>query len=422
MSPRLDRRSFLSAGLAATGGLLISFRLRAESPRAGAAASAELGAFVRVDPDGSITLFAKNPEIGTGVKTSLPMIVAEELDADWDRVQVEQAPLDQRYGDQFTGGSTGVWENWDPLRRAGATARAMLVAAAAARWQVDPSTCRTESGTVLHAATGRRLGYGEVATEAARMPVPPNPPLKPRAQYRIVGTATGGVDNPAIVRGAMTYGLDVRWPGMVYAAVARPAFGAKLVRYDAARTLGVSGVTQVVRIIGLDNPTDMQEGVAVLARNTWAAFKGREALVVEWDESGSASESTAAVQARCRALVAVPGTVVRSDGNAASALGSATKVLAADYEVPFLAHVPMEPVNCSAWVRDGACQVARTDAGSRRRSSACRSGDGNPSRPCERANGPVRRWLRQTTHVGVRRRGGVSLQSGRHAGPGGAQP
>jgi isoquinoline 1-oxidoreductase beta subunit len=285
------------------------------------------------------------------------MILAEELDVDWSRVRVEQAPLHQRYGDQFTGGSTGVWQNWDPLRRAGASARAMLVAAAAARWRVDAAECGTESGTVVHPPTGRRLGYGEVAAAAAGFPVPSDPRLKERSEYRIIGRPAGGVDNPAIVRGAAIYGLDVRWPGMVHAAIARPPFGARLVGFDASRALLVPGVTGVLRVAGLENPIDMQEGVAVIATNTWAAFAGRDALAVEWDESGSAGESSAAIRARCLEQVARPGTVVRSDGDPAVALAGAARVISADYEVPFLAHVPMEPVNCSAWVRDGACEI-----------------------------------------------------------------
>jgi isoquinoline 1-oxidoreductase beta subunit len=357
VSAHLDRRGFLSAGLAATGGLLISIRLSAQSGAGATPAPAELGPFVRIDPDGTVTLFAKNPEIGTGVKTSLPMILAEELDADWSRVQVEQAPLDNRYGAQFTGGSTGVWQNWNQLRRAGATARALLVAAAAQRWQVDAAQCRTESGVVLHPASGRRLGYGELAAAAAILPVPASPPLKERAAYRIVGTARGGVDNPAMVRGALTFGLDVRWPGMLYAAIARPPFGATLQRFDDSRSLAVPGVVRVVPIRGLDSPIDLQDGVAVLASNTWAAFRGRDALAVEWDESRSAGESTAAVRARCLELVARPGTVVRRDGDAEAAIRSAARVVAADYDVPFLAHVPMEPVNCSAWVRGDTCLV-----------------------------------------------------------------
>lgn len=348
----MNRRTFLAAGLAAGGGLLITVRARAQS-----SGSAELGAFVRIDPDGTITVQAKNPEIGTGVKTSLPMIIAEELDADWRRVRVEQAPLDDRFGDQFTGGSTAVWDNWNPLRQAGAAARAMLVAAAAARWGVDPGSCRTEAGTVLHPGSGRRLGYGDVATAAAALPVPARSPLKDRSQYRIVGREIGGVDNAAIVRGAAIYGLDVRWPGMLFAAIARPPFGARLLRVDDARARAVPGVRDVVRLQGLDNPTELTDGVAVLATDTWSAFRGREQLVIDWDETVSVRESSDAIRVRCRELAGRPGTVIRSDGNVALALTGAARVIRADYEVPFLAHAPMEPVNCSAWFREDRCEI-----------------------------------------------------------------
>ena len=355
MTAPLSRRGFLVAGVAASGGLLLSFRPRGDSSKV--QDQSALGAFIRIDPDGAVTIFAKNPEIGTGVKTSLPMILAEELDADWNRVRVEQAPLDARFGDQFTGGSTGVWQNWDELRRAGAAARAMLVAAAAARWHVEAGSCRTEAGMILHEPSSRRLRYGEVAAEAARLPVPQGAPVKNPAQFRIVGKPAGGVDNPKVVTGQLTYGLDVRMPGMLYAAVARPPFGATLVRFDAALALEVPGVRRVISIDPLPNPIELGAGVAVVAENTWAAFRGREALVVEWDQSTSSSESTAAIVTRCRELASRPGTVLRNDGEVDRALGLAAHVLEADYEVPFLAHAPMEPVNCTAWVHEGTCLV-----------------------------------------------------------------
>jgi isoquinoline 1-oxidoreductase beta subunit len=331
--------------------------LRRGQAQQGAAA---IGPFVRIDPDGAVTIMGKNPEIGTGVKTSLPMIIAEELDVEWSRVRVEQAPLDMKYGDQFTGGSTGVWTNWNELRRAGAAARAMLVTAAATRWSVEPASCATDGGFVIHQASGRRLGYGALAADAARMQVPREVTLKERSRYRIVGKRIHDVDTAEISRGRVTYGLDVRFPGMKYAAVARPPFGAKVVSFDPAPALAVPGVRQVVRITGLQNPTDMQDGVAVIADNTWAAFQGRAALRVTWDESTSASESTARLFERCREALRGPGeTVLRTDGdvNAVMAAAAAMRTLEAQYEVPFLAHVPMEPVNCTAWVHDGRCEV-----------------------------------------------------------------
>jgi isoquinoline 1-oxidoreductase beta subunit len=286
------------------------------------------------------------------------MIIAEELDVEWSRVRVEQAPLDMKYGDQFTGGSTGVWQNWNELRRAGAAARAMLVSAAATRWSVEPASCSTEAGFVIHQGSGRRLAYGALAADAARLTVPRAVPFKERARYRIVGKRIHDVDTAEIARGRITYGLDVRFPGMRYAAVARAPFGAKVVSFDPAPALSVPGVRQVVKITGLQNPTDMQDGVAVIADNTWAAFQGRAALRVTWDESASARESTTDLFERCRAALRGAGeSVLRTDGDADAAIAASSRTLEAQYEVPFLSHVPMEPVNCSAWVHDGRCEV-----------------------------------------------------------------
>ena len=353
----MRRRTFLAASLAASGGFVLA--LRPSSSRLQQAA-AEVGAFIRIDPDGAVTIAGKNPEIGTGVKTSLPMIIAEELDVEWARVRVEQAPLDPKYGEQFTGGSTGVWGNWNGLRRAGAAARAMLVSAAAARWSVDPATCSTEAGFVIHQSSGQRLGYGAVAADAARLPVPKEPQLKVRAQYRIVGKRIPDVDTASIARGAIAYGLDVRFAGMRYAAVARPPFGAKIVSFDPAPALAIPGVRQVVRIPGLPNPIDLRDGVAVIADHTWAAFQGRAALRIVYDESSSSAESTARHFDRCREALKGGGeTVLRTDGDvdAAMAVAAGTRTLEAQYEVPFLSHVPMEPVNYAAWVHDGRCDL-----------------------------------------------------------------
>ncbi len=352
----MRRRAFLAASVTAGGAFVLALRpARAHGQQR---ASADVGPFIRIEPDGMVTIMAKNPEIGTGVKTSLPMIVAEELDVEWPRVRVEQAILDPRYGDQFTGGSTAVWQNWNGLRQAGAAARAMLVTAAATRWQVEPGSCTTDAGFVVHGPSGRRVNYGDLAADAGRLPVPSNVPTKERSRYRIVGRATRDVDAPAIARGRVIYGLDVRVPGMRFAAIARPPFGAKVVSFDPAPALAVPGVRQVVRITGLANPTHMQDGVAVIADNTWAAFQGRAALRVTWDESASAAESTTRLRERFREAVGrAPDVVLRTDGDVDAALAASTRTLDAEYEVPFLSHVPMEPVNCTAWVHDGRCEV-----------------------------------------------------------------
>jgi isoquinoline 1-oxidoreductase beta subunit len=361
--PATSRRTFLAASATAAGGLLLSVTVPPGIARAlargadglGVRAPVALGAFVEIAPDGTVTIAAKNPEIGQGVKTALPVLVAEELDVEWGRVRVAQADLDARYGDQFAGGSTGVSQNWLPMRRAGAAARAMLVAAAAARWGASPDECRTERGVVLHPPSGRRLGYGEVAAEAARLPVPQDPPLRAPADFRLIGSRVPPVDAGEIAGGSAVYGLDVRRAGMLRAVIARAPFGGRLRRVDARAALAVPGVRRVVRLEPLPNPTHLVEGVAVLADTTWAAMQGRRALVVEWEDAAGAPVGTAALDATFARALASPAAVLRDDGDVDGAFSSAARVVEGAYDVPFLAHAPMEPPNCTADVRaDGA--------------------------------------------------------------------
>ncbi len=354
----LNRRAFL-IGTGAAGGLLILGVKPALSAEAAgtAARSFKPNPFLEIGADGSVTLWAKNPEIGQGVKTALPMIVAEELEVDWESVRVVQADLDEdSFGDQFAGGSDAVRSNWQPLRQAGAVGRTLLVTAAARRWGVEPASCSAERGTVIHSPTGRRLGYGELAAEAAALPVPEKVVLKDPGQFRLIGTPRRGVDNPAILTGRPIYGLDVRQPGMLFAVIARPpAFGATLVRFDPAPALAVAGVRQVVRIEGLENPTHLLPGVAVVADSTWAALRGRAALTVEWSEVPA--EGTNELLRSFEELAGRPGKVIREDGDATAALAGAARRVEAVYSVPFLAHAPMEPPNCTAVVRDGRCEL-----------------------------------------------------------------
>jgi isoquinoline 1-oxidoreductase beta subunit len=374
MSGHVSRRDFITTGLSAGGGLLVAFTLAPRLRPAFALASelagetarapSALGAFVEIATDGTITIAAKNPEIGQGVKTSLPMIVAEELDADWSAVRVTQVDLDeQRYGDQFAGGSTGISENWQLLRRAGATARHQLLAAAAARWAVDVATCETDRGQVLHRATGQRLSYGELAADAARLPAPPAEQiqLKSLDAFRIVGTRVRVADAAEIVRGQTRYGLDVRVPGMLVASVLKPPFGSRIARVDDAAARAMPGVRAVVRITPLPNPTHLVEGVAVLADSTWAAMRGRRALRVELAPADGPSPEpadTSALAAVFRDAMAKPAqTLIRNDGDVDAALAAATTVVDATYELPFLAHVPMEPMNCTAHVTSERCDI-----------------------------------------------------------------
>jgi isoquinoline 1-oxidoreductase beta subunit len=320
-----------------------------------------LNAFVEVAPDGVVTLTAKIPEIGQGSKTALPMVVAEELDADWSKVRVVQADLDQgRYGAQFAGGSWGLRSSWDGLRRAGATARAALIAAAAERWSVSAEECGTDTGRVIHPASGRSLGYGDLADDAARVSVPRiNVRLKDPSEFKLLGSRIPGVDNQAIVTGNQTYGMDVRVDGMLYAVVERPpTYGATVAAVRPERALAVPGVRRVERIRGRRNPTHLVEGVAVLADSTWAALKGREVLEVDWTPGPRGAESSADLQARFAEAIAQPGShVVRDDGDVEAATASAALVLEAEYEIPFLAHASMEPQNCTAHVQEDRCDV-----------------------------------------------------------------
>jgi isoquinoline 1-oxidoreductase subunit beta len=351
----LSRRNFITVGVSAAGGLLVSVYLPAtvRALRESTPVSTTLGAFVAVERDGAIVITARNPEIGQGVKTSLPMLVAEELDVDWSRVRVVQADFDEaKYGDQFAGGSTAISEAWLPMRRAGATARAVLVSAAATRWGVEPSTCRAEKGTVIHDASHRRVAYGEIAADAARLTAPTEVPLKATSQFTLIGTRVRVADAQEIVTGAAQYGLDARVPGMLVAAITKPPFGATVARLDDRATLAVPGVRRVVRIPALPNPLHRVEGVAVIADSTWAAFKGKRALVVEWSQPNASGIDTTALDAEFRRAVNARGEVmVRNDGDVEAAIGSATRTVDATYELPFLAHVPMEPVNCLAHVQ-----------------------------------------------------------------------
>src|SRR5690242_20251396 len=297
--------------------------------------------------------------MGQGARTAIAMLIAEELEADWERVRVEQADLDEaRYGPQYAGGSAVVRTAWTPLRRAGAAARIMLVRTAAQRWKVDAAQCVAERGVVRHVASGRSASYGALAAAASVLPAPANVPLKARRDFRIIGTSRRGLDVPAIVTGRAHFGIDVRVPGMLFASIERsPIFGGRVQRFDDTATRSVPGVCAVIAIDAdalpefEENSPKMPNGVAVLADSTWAAMQGRRALSVEWDARGGEAESTAAMRARAESLAPdTPRVVRRDDGHFDEAFAGAAKRLEAVYEVPLLAHAPMEPMNCTARV------------------------------------------------------------------------
>ena len=365
---RLSRRRFLSVGATTAGGLLLRVHLPAIGELAGRTPDDrfEPNAFLQIEPSGAVTVVVPRPDMGTGVRTALAMLVAEELDADWSTIRIEQANLDQeRYGPQYAGGSAVVRTSWEPLRRAGAAARVLLVAAAAREWGVDPSACRTEAGAVVHPGSGRRAPYGSLVAIARTLRASGAGVLKTPAERRIIGRPTRSLDTPAIVRGNIVYGIDVRVPDMLYAVIERcPVFGGQVQRIDDRQARAVAGVRAVVRIdadlfprFGDDSPK-MANGVAVVADSTWSAMRGRHALAVAWDARGGESESTTAMRLTAvEATKEAPRFVARSEGDVEAALASAARRLTAVYEVPLLAHATMEPMNCTAHVTGDQCEI-----------------------------------------------------------------
>ena len=356
MTLPITRRGFMVITAGAGAGLVLGAyayragwfdRLASRFP--GANLDPAPSTWIRIGSDDSVTIIVAKSEMGQGVRTALPMIVAEELDADWTTVRVEHAIADAKYGRMGTGGSTSVRTSWDHLRKAGAAARMMLVGAAARRWDVPVAECRSESGTVVHVPTGRVLSYGELAEDAAKLPVPKNPKLKDPSEFRIIGQRIPGVDTPAKVDGSAVYGLDVRVPGMLFASVARcPVFGGKVASYDATRARAAPGVHDVVQI---------DRGIAVVARNTWQSFQARDALDVKWDEGPNASLSSEGISAMLAEFANKKGAVAESEGNADRGLARAATVLNATFEAPFLAHATMEPMNCTADVQKDRCEI-----------------------------------------------------------------
>lgn len=345
------RRDFLRTGALAGAGLVIAFHVPESAQATDLAGKDTLApnAYLRVAPDGSVTVMIARSELGQGSSTALAMLVAEELEADWQKVRIEQAVPGPAYGDMSTGGSASIRSLWKPMRKAGAQAREMLVGAAARLWKVEPASCHAANGEVVHGPSGRRLAYGALTSLAAHLPQPADPALKERKEFRVIGTAPARFDSPAKVDGSAVFGADVRVPGMLYASVAQcPVFGGKATGFDPASALKVPGVVRVERV---------GDGVAVLAKSTWAAFRGCETLRVTWDEGPLATLDSAAIRAKFAELAKQPGQTTRKEGRGAAALAGAARTLEAVYEVPYLAHTPMEPMNCTARVRPGACEV-----------------------------------------------------------------
>jgi isoquinoline 1-oxidoreductase beta subunit len=360
----------VSVGAAMGGGLMLGFSLPAasqgeapkgksviggdanETPQSGVF---EPNAFIQIDATGKVTLVIPKVEMGQGIYTSIPMLIAEELEVPLDSVVIDHAPPNEKLfkdpllGGQLTGGSTSIRYAWEPMRKAGATARVLLISAAAQQWQVEPATCHAEAGEVVHAATSRRIGYGQLVDAASRLPAPQNVTLKDPKDFKLIGTAQKRLDSPEKVDGTAVFGLDVRVPGMVYAAIVNsPVFGGTLVSVDDTHAKKIPGVRQVIKF---DN------GVAVVGDHTWAAKRGAAALDLKWNEGRGADFSTAKVVQQLADASKKAGAIARKDGDTKKGFNDAKTRVDAVYQQPFLAHATMEPVNCTVSVRADGCDI-----------------------------------------------------------------
>ncbi len=371
---RLSRRSFLQVTALSGGGMLLGTYLppKASGQQAPQQPPLVPNAFIRIDPDGTVTLVSRNPEIGQGIRNMLPMLIAEELDVDWKSVKVEQADLDAKYGLQTTGGSRAASNNWVPMRQVGAAGRQMLVAAAAKKWGVPESECYTSHGRVYHRATDRSVGYGELAATAATMPTPDlkSVKLKPAASYQIIGQPTMGVDVPDITVGKALFGIDFTMPGILYASYQKcPVFGGKVKSANLDEIKQQPGVKHafVLDAAGAkagpvtEGDPGLEAGVAIVAETWWQAQTARKKLKVEWDEGPGASQTSEQFAQHAQELNnQAPQRTLKKDGDVDGALKNAAKTLEAAYSYPFISHAPLEPRNCSAQFKDGKLEIWST--------------------------------------------------------------
>ena len=344
MSP-LSRREFVGAGIAAGAGLVIGFYL----PHKGSAQKDLFSpnAYLRITPDNRVTIVVTRSEMGQGIRTALPMILAEELEADWKQIEIEQAGASTLYGDQTTGGSASIRTTWDPMRKAGATAREMLISAAALTWNVPRGSCTAESGHIQHKASGRSLSYGDLVEKAAALPIPSDVTLKQSKDYKIVGQRLARVDSPDKVKGEALFGIDFKIPGMKYAVLSRcPVIGGKASRFDDKDSKKISGVSYVGKV--------GDSAVAVVADSVWGAMEGRRVLNVTWDEGPNQDLNSTGVMASLKQGASKKGVNLYSAGEPARATG---RHLSAEYSLPFMAHAPMEPGNCTAHHQGTKCEM-----------------------------------------------------------------
>jgi isoquinoline 1-oxidoreductase beta subunit len=344
MSP-LSRREFVAVGVAAGAGLVVGFYLPHHG-RSGKEAFSP-NAYLRITPDNKVTIVVARSEMGQGVRTALPMILAEELEADWKQIEIEQAGASTLFGDQTTGGSASVKTTWDPMRKAGAAAREMLISAAALTWGVPRSTCAAQDSSVVHGASKRRLSYGELAEKAATLPIPTDVPLKQSKDYKLVGHRLARVDTPSKVKGEAVFGIDFRTPGMKYAVLSRcPTIGGKVLRFDDQESKKIAGVRYVGKI--------SDAAVAVVADSVWAAMEGRRVLNITWDDGPNKDLNTAAVRESLKQAANKKGASLYSAGDVSKVTG---RRISAEYHLPFMAHAPMEPGNCTATFNGTSCEL-----------------------------------------------------------------
>src|SRR5580693_7648493 len=344
MSP-LSRREFVAVGVAAGAGLVVGFYL----PHAGRSGKEVFSpnAYLRITPDNKVTIVVARSEMGQGVRTALPMILAEELEADWKQIEIEQAGASTLYGDQGTGGSASIKTTWDPMRKAGAAAREMLISAAALTWGVPRSSCAAREGAVLHGESKRRLTYGELVEKAATLPIPTDVPLKQNKDYKIVGQRLARVDTPSKVKGEAVFGIDFRMPGMKYAVLSRcPTIGGKVLSFDDKESKKIAGVSYVGKV--------GNAAVAVVADSVWGAMEGRRMLNVSWDPGPNKDLNSAAVTESLKQAASKKGVSLYSSGDVSKVAG---RRISAEYQLPFMAHAPMEPGNCTASFQGTSCEL-----------------------------------------------------------------